>query len=124
MSKKQAFNITVPFNNHPDTESQTFNSKTCKRSLFQIQTLFEISQRPDFDYFIVCQDHRDHCEIVSENYSCHFWVHFYLKDRPVMLDISRNSFVEIFRQPGEPPYVHIPVTRKYITHETRMSRSL
>lgn len=110
MSKKQPFNITVSFGKQPNSGSQTFNSKTCKRSLFQIQTLFEISQRPDFESFVVCVDHKDHCEIVSENYSCHFWVHFFLaNNRQVMLDISRNSFVEIYRQADEIPYVHIPL---------------
>jgi hypothetical protein len=108
MPKKQPFNITVPFNNKPDSGSQTFDSKTCKRSKFQIQTLFEISQRPDFESFYVCVDHKDNESLVSENYSCHFWAHFILKNNHhVMLDISRNSFVEIYRQSYELPYVHI-----------------
>lgn len=46
------FPITVPFCYLPNSRTQTFTSKE-KVSLFQAQTLKEISENPEFAYFVV-----------------------------------------------------------------------
>ncbi len=44
--------VTVPLCYLPNSKSQTFDPATCLRSAFQVQTFLEISQRPDFAYFV------------------------------------------------------------------------
>jgi len=48
--------IEVPYCHLPNSEVQTFDMSTCKRSLFQIQTLQDIANRDDFAHFVAVQD--------------------------------------------------------------------
>ncbi len=48
--------ITVPFCFLPNSRTQVFDMDTCKRSLFQVNTLSEISKREDFAYFVTMLD--------------------------------------------------------------------
>jgi hypothetical protein len=108
MRKNQQFTVTVPFNNTPNSPSQTFNSNTCKRSQFQVQTLLEISQHPQFAFFVTQAMRNNQAIIVAPNYSCHFEVHFFLTSgESHMLTINRESFTEIYATPGK-PYIHTP----------------
>lgn len=64
--------ISVPLCYLPNSRAQVFDMATCKRSLTQVQTLKDVSQRPDFAYFI-CTMHNGQDFIAHPDYSSTFY---------------------------------------------------
>lgn len=68
--------ITVPFCNRSNSISQVFDMATCKRSAFQVNRLKEISERPEFAYFVIMQADGG-VFIAHPAYACPFAVTWY-----------------------------------------------
>lgn len=62
----------------PNSIVQNIDMKDCKRSEFQIKTLYDISQRDDFAYFVTMQD-VGRTVIVAPEFTCAFHVMWYDK---------------------------------------------
>lgn len=68
--------INVPFCRLPNSKYQSFDMTTCQRSPEQVATLLEVSQRPEFAYFVVTQSINEEY-IISPEYSCEFHCMWY-----------------------------------------------
>lgn len=61
--------ISVPFCFLPNSNAQEFDLETSFRSRFQIQQIKEVSERPDFAYF-VCMLHENSSWIMYDREEC------------------------------------------------------
>ena len=68
--------MRVPLCRLTETKHQQFNLDTCKKTSFQINTIKEISDRENFDFFVI--NNKD--EIMPPDYKGPVYVWWYTKD--------------------------------------------
>lgn len=94
--------VSVPLCYLPNSKVQTFEVRTMRRSLFQIEYLLQVSRLPSFGYFVTVA-HNGNAIIVTEDNDKPFHVMWYDRDgilHTVFLG-SREVFSEVFT-PGYP----------------------
>ena len=68
--------ITIPLCSASTSMTQVFDTNTCLRTNFQINTLKEISERPEFMQFVT-MEHNGIQIIVAPEFKCKFMVTWY-----------------------------------------------
>jgi hypothetical protein len=90
--------IKIPHSSKQD-QFQEIDMTTCKRSQFQIDQLTSISQREEFEQFVLCQD-RGQLWIVFPEFDCAFACLWYDKSNNLHLEkIGRRKVLRHFYQP-------------------------
>ncbi len=77
--------IKIPHSTAQDV-FQEIDMTTCQRSRFQIDQLTKISQRDEFDYFVVCQDNNQ-LWIIFPEFNSKFNCLWYDKSNNLHLDV-------------------------------------
>lgn len=99
---EKVMTVSVPLCYLPNSKVQTFEVLTMRRSLYQIEYLMRVAQKPDFGYFVTVS-HKGNPIIVTDDTEGPFHCMWYGKDGHLRTALvgRRETFPEVIT-PGRP----------------------